>query len=98
MPPVDRALIAETLGFTLVKERVRSLEQEMLAKTEKGRYAKQLTDFANALCEFAARISGVVEILIPQSPEYGIPFNCIVLIFRVCGPLDREMTRLTEVE
>ncbi len=37
------------------------------AKTEKIKYAKQLADLANALCEFATRISGVVEIFIPQN-------------------------------
>jgi hypothetical protein len=80
----ERTLITETHGFTHVKDRIRSIEKEILAKTEKGKYTKRITDLADALCEFATRISSVVEILIPQSPEYTIPFNCIILIFQVC--------------
>jgi hypothetical protein len=76
-------MIAETYGFTHVIERIRFMEQEILDKTEKGKYTKRLTDLADALCEFATRVSSVVEIMIPQSPEYTIPFKCIVLIFQV---------------
>jgi hypothetical protein len=98
LSPADRALIAETQGFMHVRNRIKALEQEILAKTEKIKYAKQLADLANALCEFATRISGVVEIFIPQSPEYVIPFNCIVLIFKACRPIHPEVAQLTESE
>jgi len=85
LSPEQRTLITETRGCTHVKERIRVIEQEILAKAEKGKYTKRLADLADAFCEFATRISSVVEILIPQSPEYTIPFNCILLIFQVCA-------------
>ena len=63
--------------------RIRALEQEILAKTEKGRKVKGVTDFANAFCEFAARVGPVLQVMVPQTPEYAVPFGCLMLIFKV---------------
>ncbi|KAH9206634.1 hypothetical protein DL95DRAFT_469430 [Leptodontidium sp. 2 PMI_412] len=95
LSPADRTLIAEINGFTHVKEKIRELEQEILGR-EKAKYSQQVSDFANSLCEFATRISGLVEIFVPQSPEYAIPFNCIMFIFKTVVAKNEKQATLSD--
>ena len=80
----DRALLAGSGGSSLVAARIRSLEGEIVSKTNTGSKMKRVTDLANTFCEFAARVTPVLQVMVPQSPEYNVPFGCIALIFKVC--------------
>ena len=86
----DRALLIGSGGSTLVADKIRSLEEEILTKIEKGSRAKRVTDLANVFCEFGARVTPVLQVMVPQSPEYNVPFGCVALIFKVHKPLPRE--------
>ena len=39
----------------------------------------------NGFCDFATRVSGIVNILVPQSPEYTIAFGLLEIVFNVSG-------------
>lgn len=80
----DRALLAGSGGSSLVAAKIRSLEGEILSKTNAGSKMKRVTELTNTFCEFAARVTPVLQVMVPQSPEYNVPFGCIALIFKVC--------------
>lgn len=80
----DRAILTGSGGSTLVATKIRDLEEDILAKTAKGSKTKRVTDLANTFCEFAARVTPVLQVMVPQSPEYNVPFGCVALIFKVC--------------
>jgi hypothetical protein len=79
----DRALLVGSHSSPLVISRIRTLEQDILAKTEKGKKTKRAADLANGFCEVAARLSPVLQVMIPQTPEYAVPFGCLTLLFKV---------------
>jgi hypothetical protein len=79
----DRALLAGSHGSSLVINRIRTLEKDILARAEKGKKAKRAADLANGFCEVAARLSPMLQVMIPQSPEYAVPFGCLTLLFKV---------------
>jgi hypothetical protein len=79
----DRALLVGSHSSSLVISRIRTLEQDILAKTEKGKKTKRAADLANGFCEVAARLSPVLQVMIPQTPEYAVPFGCLTLLFKV---------------
>ncbi len=79
----DRALLAGSGGSSLVAAKIRSLEGDFLSRTNAGNRMKRVTDLANTFCEFAARVAPVLQVMVPQSPEYNVPFGCVVLIFKV---------------
>lgn len=94
LPPEDRALLTRSGGSTVVAAKIRSLEEDILAKTEKGNKAKRVTDLANVFCEFGARVTPVLQVMVPQSPEYNVPFGCVALIFKVHNPLTQKYRRI----
>jgi hypothetical protein len=52
-------------------------------KAEKGKKMKHAVDLANGFCEVAARLSPVLQVMVPQTPEYAVPFGCLTLLFKV---------------
>lgn len=79
----DRALLAGSHGSSLVINRIRTLEKDILARAEKGKKAKRAADLANGFCEVAARLSPMLQVMVPQTPEYAVPFGCLTLLFKV---------------
>jgi len=58
------------------------IEQERAA-SKKSSLGKKSSDFTNNFCDFATRTSGIVEILLPQSPEYTITYGLLLILFKV---------------
>ena len=79
----DRALLVGSRGSSLVTSRIRAIERDILMKTEKGKKMKPAVDLANGFCEVAARLSPVLQVMVPQTPEYAVPFGCLTLLFKV---------------
>lgn len=90
--PEDRALLnvrtAEWLstsdGHLYVQRQIREIadQQQKLEDSESETW-KLTKDFANSFCDFTVKLSGIVNIMIPQSPEYSIPYGALVVIFKV---------------
>jgi hypothetical protein len=89
LSPADRALLAGSGGSSLLTAKIRSLEEDILLKTKKGSRLMRVTELANTFCEFAARVTPVLQVMVPQTPEYNVPFGCVALIFKV-GVLSPE--------
>lgn len=79
----DRALLVGSGGSSLVISRIRTLEQTILVKTEKEKKNKRAADLADGFCEVAARVSPMLQVMVPQTPEYTVPFGCLTLLFKV---------------
>ena len=45
----------------------------------------RIARLTNGFCDLATRVSGIVNILVPQSPEYTIAFGLLEIIFKVSG-------------
>jgi hypothetical protein len=94
----DRALLhartAEWLstpdGHIYVQNQIRELaERQQTIEDEQSELWKLTADFANNFCDFANKLSGIVNILVPQSPEYSITYGALIVIFKVCATLLR---------
>jgi hypothetical protein len=71
-------------GYLYVQNKIRELaERQQKIEDEQSEWGKLTTDFANNFCNFAYKLSGIVNILVPQSPEYSIPYGVLIVIFKV---------------
>jgi hypothetical protein len=71
-------------GYLYVQNKIRELaERQQKIEDEQSEWGKLTTDFANNFCDFAYKLSGIVNILVPQSPEYSIPYGVLIVIFKV---------------
>ena len=50
----------------------------------------RIAQLTNGFCGFATRVSGIVNILVPQSPEYTIAFGLLEIVFKVSGKKNRR--------
>jgi hypothetical protein len=60
-----------------------------IADEKKGQLKRSKIELINSVfmkgfCDVAARTSGIVEILLPQSPEYSILYGMLIILFKVC--------------
>jgi hypothetical protein len=71
-------------GYIYVQNQIRELaERQRKIEDEQSEWGKLTTDFANNFCDFAYKLSGILNILVPQSPEYSIPYGALIVIFKV---------------
>lgn len=50
--------------------------------SEKHPVLKKVGNFVETFSEFATRTSGIIELLVPQSPEYRITYGVLLLVFK----------------
>jgi hypothetical protein len=71
-------------GHILVQNQIRELaERQQKIEDEQSEWWKLTTDFANNFCDFAYKLSGILNILVPQSPEYSITYGALIVVFKV---------------
>lgn len=71
-------------GHLYVQRQIREVaEQQQKLNEEESEPWKLTRDCANSFCDFAVKLSGIVNILIPQSPEYSIPYSALIVVFKV---------------
>lgn len=61
----------------------RASKQELIQKVDSS---------AHALIKVAMQLKPVIDIFIPQSPEYSIPYACLWAIFKVSDDDDHTLT------
>jgi hypothetical protein len=59
------------------------MNEEQERKARKTKLEKRSSDFVNGFCEVAVQTSAIVEILLPQSPEYTITYGLLTILFKV---------------
>jgi hypothetical protein len=71
-------------GHIYVQNQIRELgEQQQKIEDEQSEWWKLTADFANNFCDFTYKLSGILNILVPQSPEYSITYGALIVIFKV---------------
>ena len=64
-------MLASCRGFDVVVSQITQIQEEQARKSKKG-LMKNAVDLFNGFCELAHRTSGIVSLLLPQSPEYTV--------------------------
>lgn len=72
----------------IIKESERILDMQ----ASKPELLLKITRSAYALIDVATQIKPIVDIFIPQSPEYSIPYACLWIIFKVRDYNSNAMT------
>lgn len=79
----ERDLLEKSDSLDIIVKRMKAVMKEYDDETEQSPAVKKLGRFVNSFCEFATRMSGLVQILLPNSPEYTITFGSMMIIFTV---------------
>lgn len=53
-------------------------------RASKPELLQKVDSSAHVLIKVATQIKPIVDIFIPQSPEYSVPYACLWVIFKVC--------------
>lgn len=63
-----------------------SQEKDRILKESSLRpqYGKTITTAAESLLNIVVKLEGVISNLLPQSPEYTVPYGFIMIIFKAC--------------
>jgi flavin-dependent dehydrogenase len=65
---------------SLIKKESKKIKDKQASKSE---LLQKIDTSAHALIKFAAQLKPAIDILIPQSPEYSIPYACLWILFKV---------------
>lgn len=50
----------------------------------KSKWSHKVSSFADEVIKVATRMKPVVDIFVPSSPEYSVPYACLWVMFQVC--------------
>ena len=80
----DRQLFDNGKSYAAVETFIRNMERK-IHETEgaTSKLSKNIGKVANTFCGFAVRMSELVAPLVPQSPEYAVPYGILIIIFKV---------------
>lgn len=67
-------------------------ERERVKKKQasKPEWLKTLIGVAEGVISVANQIKPIIDIFVPQSPEYTVPYACLWILFKVSRTLKRE--------
>lgn len=66
---------------SLIRKESERIKDRQASKHE---LLKRLDSSAHVLIKIAMQLKPILDIFIPQSPEYSIPYACLWAIFKVC--------------
>lgn len=66
---------------SLINKENENIKKKRASKPE---LLQKVNTSAHVLIKIATQIKPIVDIFIPQSPEYSIPYACLWVIFKVC--------------
>ncbi|KAH8883296.1 hypothetical protein GQ53DRAFT_753005 [Thozetella sp. PMI_491] len=93
-------LLASAIKPENVVEKLQEIQTHLEGKlSRKSATMKKLSKFVISFCTFAEKTSGVVNLLLPQSPEYTVTFGMLFILFKaVVTRKDREDSLTTYIE
>jgi hypothetical protein len=96
----DQDLLASTNGTAFVLERLRDVEKQVLAKNGKETWLRQVKDWGNSFSKITTQFAGIIQMMVPQSPEYAVPVALLLALFKVYlaakAPGHKRLTRLQD--
>ncbi|MCJ1285064.1 60S ribosomal protein L28 [Xylographa opegraphella] len=79
----DRQLFDNGKSYAAVETFIRDMERTIQEKKgATSKYSRSIGNVANTFCGFAVRMSELVAPLVPQSPEYAVPYGILMIIFK----------------
>jgi hypothetical protein len=84
LSPEERKTLTSSSNLDVITKKaseVRKQHESELGEVAPAR--KWLARFTNSFSDFAVRVSGIVELLLPQSPEYTITYGLLMVVFKV---------------
>ena len=90
MPPDDVLLLPgkadghwpDRFDATAVRKFIEERYRESAVRLEQSK-GKWLSDATNTFASVTLRLAEIFDPLVPQSPEYTIPYGCLMIIFKV---------------
>jgi hypothetical protein len=86
MSQEDQSQLLGGDGGAFVVRRLREMENTILAKEGEGKWLNQIKSWTTSFCEIATRFGGIIQMMIPQSPEYAVPAALLLFLFKVYIP------------
>jgi hypothetical protein len=86
LSPEDQGQLLGGDGAAFVVRRLREMENTILAKEGEGKWMNQIKSWTVSFCEIATRFGGIIQMMIPQSPEYAVPVALLLFLFKVDVP------------
>ena len=84
MSPEERKTLTSSRNLEGIIKKASEVRQQHDSELGKASSTmKWLANFTNGFCGFAVKVSGIVELLLPQSPEYTITYGLLMVIFKV---------------
>ena len=79
----------------IVKEQVRISDET----DPKALWRKTLSDFGYTIGEVVTKVKPIIDLFMPQSLEYTVPYGCLMIIFQVrflCHPKRNSLTEILQ--
>ena len=80
----EEQLLKTTEGVNVALDKLRQIQEQEDNGAMKSSVMKHASSFTNGFSEFMVKISGIVQTLLPQSPEYTVTYGVLLIIFKVC--------------
>lgn len=80
----ERKLLSAPPKAEDLEKRLKEIADEKEVQLKRSNIGLINSVFVKGFCDVAARTSGIVEILLPQSPEYSILYGMLIILFKVC--------------
>jgi len=81
-----RSILTDDLATLDGEKFVKIIDQESKAynakQEKKSKWRGRVSDSATALSRLTVNLSSYIDPLIPQSPEYKVPYACLMIIFK----------------
>ena len=80
---LEEQLLNTTEGVNVALGKLKPIQEEEEKRASKSSFMEHTSSFVNEFSDFVVRISGIVQTMLPQSPEYTITYGVLLLIFKV---------------
>ena len=82
---VEERLLDTTEGINVALSKIKKIQEEEEERNRlRSSFMEHTSSFVDGFSDFVVRISGIVQVLLPQSPEYTITYGVLLIIFKVC--------------
>ena len=69
-------------GLDVLIQKIQQVTEEQEQTSRKHPATKKVGQFVEIFSEFVTRTSGIIELLVPQSPEYRMTYGVLLLVFK----------------
>jgi hypothetical protein len=80
-----RVVKPRTFTSELVKEFIEKEQNKVSSRNDsKAAWKKTVSDLCYTIGDVASKLKPIIDLFMPQSMEYTVPYGCLMIIFQVC--------------